>query len=85
MSGWDVSFCQPADVLSIVLLDAIEILMQRPTRIAMDPVIINGSREIFQIQYIDKKLSIVPIPAGRTAVFPQHFPLLFRLSKKEFV
>lgn len=81
LSGWEVSFCQPDDVLRIALLDTIGTLIRQPIRIAMSPVIINGSREIFQLQYMETKLTIVPIPGGKTAVFPRHFPLLFRLSK----
>lgn len=81
LSGWEVSFCQPIDVLHIALIDTIGMLIRQPTRIAMDPIVIDGSRDIFQLQYIGSRLSIVPIPAGSTAVFPQHFPVLFRLSK----
>ncbi|MBP5993409.1 MAG: universal stress protein [Candidatus Moranbacteria bacterium] len=81
--GWEVSFCRPDDVLYIALLDDIEILIRKPIRIAMSPVVIDARREIFQLQYIGKRLTIVPIPAGQTAVFPRHFPMLFRLSKIE--
>ena len=83
LSGWEVSFCQPTDVLRIALLDNIRSLIQRPIRIAMSPVIIDGNREIFQMQFMEQRLSIVPVPAGKTAVFPQHFPVLFRLTRTE--
>lgn len=81
LSGWEVSFCQPDDVLHIALLDTIGTLIRQPIRIAMSPVIINRSQEIFQLQYIGARLSVVPVPGGKKAVFPKHFPVLFRLSK----